>query len=208
MKHKIALLALLLIYSLYFLLGDMFLARFGFSIGTSKLNGVWSIFTGNFLFDGYANVLYFMCAMAAIALLGFSIGATFPSKVYLSLAVLPFILSAAGTGIAYGMGASVSGQSGVISVFGGLAIAFITLEYTKWVRNITSRDLVVKLFSVLIALFIILMTVSLFSLSNVVLTDHFVSFILGIAFAGYIYKHNFSRPTSHDWSLVQPQEVL
>ncbi len=209
MKHKIAFLALLLIYSLYFLLGDMFLARFGFSIGTSKINGVWSIFTGNFLFDGYANVLYFVCVMAVVALLGFSIGATFSSKVYLSLAVLPFVLSSVGTGIAYKIGASVSGQSGVISVFGGMVITLVAFEYTKWLHTLTSRDLVLKLFSVLITLFIILTVMSLFSLNLVVLIDHGVSFILGIVSAVFVYKSNFhfSRLARNDWLLVKLQEV-
>ena len=76
----------------------------------------------------------------------------------------------------------------------------------KCVSNIP-KDLLVKLFTGMISLFVILMAVSLFSPIEIVFVDHFVSFILGIAFAGYIYKHNFSRLARNDWLLVKLQEV-
>ena len=206
MKHKIAFLALLLIYSLYFLLGRILVARFGFSLVTWTSNGPWSIFTGNFLFDELSNIIYFAAAIAMLLLLFFSIDMNFSSKLFLSLMILPFILSSVGTAIAYKLGAVVSGQSGVISVFGGMFVVYFVFEYVKWVRNIP-KDLLVKLFTGMISLFVILMAVSLFSPIEIVFVDHFVSFILGIVFAGYIYKHNFSRLARNDWLLVKLQEA-
>ena len=206
MKHKIAFLALLLIYSLYFLLGRILVARFGFSLVTWTSNGPWSIFTGNFLFDELSNVVYFVYAMSILTLLILSIDLNFSNKMYLSLAILPFILSSVGTGIAYGMGAVVSGQSGVMSVFGGMFVAYVTLEYIKRLQNVPKNSSV-KATTILIFLFVIVMAVCPFSFVGVVLIDHSVSFALGIVFAGYIYKHNFSRLARNDWLLVKLQEV-
>ncbi len=208
MKHKIAFLALLLIYSLYFLLGRILVARFGFSLVTWTSNGPWSIFTGNFLFDELSNIIYFAAAIAMLLLLFFSIDMNFSSKLFLSLMILPFILSSVGTAIAYKLGAVVSGQSGVISVFGGMFVVYFVFEYVKWVRNIP-KDLLVKLFTGMISLFVILMAVSLFSPIEIVFVDHVVSFALGIIFAVFIYNSDFhfSRLARNDWLLVKLQEV-
>ena len=209
MKHKIAFLALLLIYSLYFILGRILVARFGFSLVTWTSNGPWSIFTGNFLFDELSNVVYFVYAMSILTLLILSIDLNFSNKMYLSLAILPFILSSVGTGIAYGMGAVVSGQSGVMSVFGGMFVVYVTLEYIKRLQNVPKNSSV-KATTILIFLFVIVMAVCLFSSIGVVLIDHFVSFTLGIVSGVFTYKSNFhfSRLARNDRSLVQPQEVL
>ena len=190
MKHKIALLALLPVYSLYFILGQILLIRFGLSLATGKLNGPLSIFTGNFLFDEWGNIIYFAAAITMLLLLFFSIDMNFSSKLSLSLMILPFILSSVGTAIAYKLGAVVSGQSGVMSVFGGMFVVYFVFEYVKWVGNIP-KDLLVKLFTGMISLFVILMVVSLFSPIEIVLIDHSVSFALGIVFAVFIYKSNF-----------------
>ena len=208
MKHKIAFLALLLIYSLYFLLGRILVARFGFSLVTWTSNGPWSIFTGNFLFDELSNIIYFAAAIAMLLLLFFSIDMNFSSKLFLSLMILPFILSSVGTAIAYKLGAVVSGQSGVISVFGGMFVVYFVFEYVKWVRNIP-KDLLVKLFTGMISLFVILMAVSLFSPIEIVFVDHVVSFALGIIFAVFIYNSDFhfSRLARNDWLLVKLQEA-
>ena len=208
MKHKIAFLALLLIYSLYFILGRILVARFGFSLVTWTSNGPWSIFTGNFLFDELSNIIYFAAAIAMLLLLFFSIDMNFSSKLFLSLMILPFILSSVGTAIAYKLGAVVSGQSGVISVFGGMFVVYFVFEYVKWVRNIP-KDLLVKLFTGMISLFVILMAVSLFSPIEIVFVDHVVSFALGIIFAVFIYNSDFhfSRLARNDWLLVKLQEV-
>ena len=209
MKHKIAFLALLLIYSLYFILGRILVARFGFSLVTWTSNGPWSIFTGNFLFDELSNVVYFVYAMSILTLLILSIDLNFSNKMYLSLAILPFILSSVGTGIAYGMGAVVSGQSGVMSVFGGMFVMYVTLEYIKRLQNVPKNSSV-KATTILIFLFVIVMAVCLFSSIGVVLIDHFISFGLGIVSGVFTYKSNFhfSRLARNDRSLVQPQEVL
>ena len=208
MKHKIAFLALLLIYSLYFLLGRILVARFGFSLVTWTSNGPWSIFTGNFLFDELSNIIYFAAAIAMLLLLFFSIDMNFSSKLFLSLMILPFILSSVGTAIAYKLGAVVSGQSGVISVFGGMFVVYFVFEYVKWVRNIP-KDLLVKLFTGMISLFVILMAASLFSPIEIVFVDHVVSFALGIIFAVFIYNSDFhfSRLARNDWLLVKLQEA-
>ena len=208
MKHKIAFLALLLIYSLYFLLGRILVARFGFSLVTWTSNGPWSIFTGNFLFDEWSNIIYFAAAITMLLLLFFSIDMNFSSKLFLSLMILPFILSSVGTAIAYKLGAVVSGQSGVMSVFGGMFVVYFVFEYVKWVRNIP-KDLLVKLFTGMISLFVFLMVVSLFSTIEIVFIDHSVSFTLGILFAVFIYKSNFhfSKLTRNGQSANQSKEV-
>ena len=122
--------------------------------------------------------------------------------------ILPFILSSVGTAIAYKLGAVVSGQSGVISVFGGMFVVYFVFEYVKWVRNIP-KDLLVKLFTGMISLFVILMAVSLFSPIEIVFVDHVVSFALGIIFAVFIYNSDFhfSRLARNDWLLVKLQEA-
>ncbi len=202
-------LALSSIYAVYFILGYILLTRFGLSLATGKLNGPLSIFTGNFLFDEWSNVVYFVYAMGMLTLLILSIDLNFSNKMYLSLAVLPFILSSVGTGIAYGMGAVVSGQSGVMSVFGGMFVVYVTLEYIKRLQNVPKNSSV-KATTILIFLFVIVMAVCPFSFVGVVLVDHFISFALGIIIAVFIYKSNFhfSRLAPNDRSLVQPQEVL
>ena len=201
-------LALSSIYAVYFVLGYILLTHFGLSLATGKLNGPLSIFTGNFLFDEWGNIIYFAAAIAMLLLLFFSIDMNFSSKLFLSLMILPFILSSVGTAIAYKLGAVVSGQSGVISVFGGMFVVYFVFEYVKWVRNIP-KDLLVKLFTGMISLFVILMAVSLFSPIEIVFVDHVVSFALGIIFAVFIYNSDFhfSRLARNDWLLVKLQEV-
>ena len=208
MKHT-SFTALLAIYSVYFILGYLLVARFGFSLATRTLNGPWSILTGNFLFDELSNVAYFVYAMSMLTLFILSIDLNFSNKMYLSLAVLPFILSSVGTGIAYAIGAVVSGQSGVMSVFGGMFVVYVTLEYIKRLQNVPKNSSV-KATTILIFLFVIVMAVCLFSSIGVVLIDHFVSFTLGIVSGVFTYKSNFhfSRLARNDRSLVQPQEVL
>ena len=208
MKNKLAFLTLLLVYSLYFILGRILVARLGFSLVTWTSNGPWSIFTGNFLFDEWSNIIYFAAAITMLLLLFFSIDMNFSSKLFLSLMILPFILSSVGTAIAYKLGAVVSGQSGVMSVFGGMFVVYFVFEYVKWVRNIP-KDLLVKLFTGMISLFVFLMVVSLFSTIEIVFIDHSVSFTLGILFAVFIYKSNFhfSKLTRNGQSANQSKEV-
>ena len=209
MKHKIAFLALLLVYSIYFIMGQILVIRFGFNLVTWTSNGPWSILTGNFLFDGYGNVLYFVGAMVMVALLVFFIGATFSNKMYISLMILPFILSSVGMGIAYSTGGAVSGQSGVMSVFGGMFVVYVTLEYIKRLQNVPKNSSA-KATTIFISLFVILMVAGLFSSSGVILIDHYVSFALGIVFAVFIYKVNFhfSKLTRNGQSTNQSKEVL
>ena len=93
MKNKLAFLTLLLVYSVYFIMGQILVARLGFSLVTWTSNGPWSILTGNFLFDEWSNIIYFAAAITMLLLLFFSIDTTFSSKLFLSLMILPFILS-------------------------------------------------------------------------------------------------------------------
>ena len=208
MKNKLAFLTLLLVYSVYFIMGQILVARLGFSLVTWTSNGPWSILTGNFLFDEWSNIIYFAAAITMLLLLFFSIDMNFSSKLFLSLMILPFILSSVGTAIAYKLGAVVSGQSGVMSVFGGMFVVYFVFEYVKWVRNIP-KDLLVKLFTGMILLFVFLMVVSLFSSIEIVFIDHSVSFTLGILFAVFIHKSNFhfSKLTRNDEVTNQSKEV-
>ena len=209
MKNKLAFLTLLLVYSLYFILGRILVARLGFSLVTWTSNGPWSILTGNFLFDGWGNVLYFATVVAMLPLLSFfSIEVNFSNKMYISLMILPFILSSVGMGIAYITGGAVSGQSSVTSVFAGMFIVYFVFECMKWAQNIP-EDSRVKLFMGAFFLFVISIAAPLFSSDKIIFMIHSVSFALGIVFAVFIYKSNFhfSKLTRNGEVTNQSKEV-
>ena len=96
----------------------------------------------------------------------------------------------------------------MMSVFGGMFVAYVTLEYIKRLQNVPKNSSV-KATTILIFLFVIVMAVCPFSFVGVVLVDHFISFALGIIIAVFIYNSDFhfSRLARNDWLLVKLQEA-